>query len=1071
MYNFRQLFPLFILFAACFSCNKVDISQEIREEMSKLPDQLDYNQHVKPILSDKCFACHGPDKATISAGLQLHQRELAYSELVDHPGKYAIVPGKLGKSQVIARILTQDPDLVMPKPESHLTLSNYEKAVLIQWIKDGAEYKSHWAFLPLDETLDGEDLDKNQYFNPIDKYVQRKWKENQLHGNPLADKETILRRLSFDITGLPPSAEEISAFLMDTSVHAYEKQVDRLLSSPQYGEQMTLRWMDLARFADTHGYSVDRYRDMSPWRDWVINAFNENMGYDEFVEWQLAGDLMDNPSKDMVLATGFNRIHPQNMEGGIVNEEFLIEYAADRASTFGQAFLGLTVACARCHDHKYDPISHKNFYELTSYFNNVNESGQISWNNAMPVPTMLLPTEEQEAVIDFLESEITKQENKRDSLIQRVVREEAVEWISNQGYNELPKEVGTAFCTAYFPLDKDLSNTISPKVVGDMANETGGNKKIEWSEGKKGSAILFNGDNWLNLGGEGVFGRHESFSVGFWIHLPADLKDGNIFHKGDGAILYNWRGYHLRIVGQQLEMMLAHTAPDNAIVKYTMEDVPREQWIYLTMTYDGSSKAKGLRLYLNGEEMATETKVDNLYKDILFHRQNEPGLQFGARYRGKGIKGAMLDEVRVYNKKLTEMEIRLLATGDSDDYYPDRPPEALSQDEKQWLTEYYIERRSDKLEKNNQALQDLRKRYVDSMEVIQEVMVMKEKEEAVQAFVLERGAYDSPSEKVYPNTPEVFLPIPDQYPNNRLGLAKWLFHPDHPLTARVAVNRIWQDYFGRGLVETSEDFGNQGSMPSHPKLLDYLAKYFQDSGWDLKAVQKHIVMSYAYRQSSISEEGHPDIENIWLCRGPVKRLSGEMLRDQVLKASGLLNATIGGKSVKPYQPAGLWRVNGSTYVADKGESLYRRSMYTLWKRSVPHPTIASFDAPARDVCVIRRQETNTPLQALVLLNDPIYIESARVMGSRFSNYPNAEAGIVEGFLRLTGRNIKSEEMDILLKLYGAEVEKFQNYPKKMKGWLTMGDSSVADDHRSAATAAMAVVMNTIMNSDASIMLR
>ncbi|KZS38386.1 hypothetical protein AWE51_17675 [Aquimarina aggregata] len=1065
MLVFRGILLIAIL-TIVFSCGGPDIPETIALEYKELPDKLDFNQDVKPILSDKCYLCHGPDKAKISAGLQLHSAETAFSELPESPGKYAIDPGSLKKSEMFYRIISEDPKIIMPTPESHLTLTAKEKAILIKWIEDGAEYKDHWAFIPIEKTDPPKVKAKELVRNPIDNYVLSKLEKHQLSFTKEADKEILLRRLSFDLTGMPPTVKEIDDFLNDSSANAYEKQVDRLLASERYGEQMALEWMDVARFADTHGYSVDRYRDMSPWRDWVIDAFNKNQPYDQFITWQLAGDLLDNPTKEMKLATAFNRIHPQNMEGGIVNEEFLIEYAGDRATTTGQALMGLTVACAKCHDHKYDPVSQKNYYEMTTFFNNINESGQISWNDALPTPTMLWTTEEEEKMLEYMANLVKENETEVAKTTQELMPK-SHQWIASKSYAGI-KLSNKGLVGSYDLNNTSLVNSIRTSQKGTMKREYTEGQPIDLVTARKGKGIKFNGDTWLDLKEVGVFGRHEPFTVGVWAKIPEEVTDGNIFHKSDGAILHAWRGYHLKIVDNKLEILMAHTGPDNAIKEHTKIEIPKDIWTHFAVTYDGSSKAAGYKVYMNGKELETEVIVDNLYKNILFGRKKEPALQFGARLRGKGIPDGIMDDIRVYNRELSGIEMLQLAENKEVHTLLAKSPEALESSEKLLLQQYYTLNASSVKEKYAK-LTEVRKAYVDSIEPIKEVMIMKESE-PIQAYVLERGVYDARAEEVFPSTPEFLPPMSEDTPKNRLGFAKWLFKKEHPLTSRVAVNRMWQHFFGIGLVKTSEDFGNQGELPSHPQLLDYLAANFMENGWDMKAFNKMLVMSATYRQDSRASQELRDLdpENRLLAHGPAKRMTGEMLRDNALAASGLLSEEIGGESVHPYQPPGLWKVNGMTYKADTGEKLYRRSMYTIWKRSVPHPTLATFDAPARDVCTIRRQETNTPLQALVLLNDPTYIESARVLGKKMADTADAQKGIQYVFRSLTGRNPTQKELKVLLDLKNTEYKKFVSDDTKMKGWLNSGEFRLEDNDDKALIAANAIVASTIMNSDATI---
>lgn len=1064
-----------VLFSAC---GGPELSESVELAYGKLPKEIDFNQHVKPILSDKCFMCHGPDKAKVKAGLQLHLPDLAYTELKDSPGKYAIVPGNLNKSKVVHRILTEDPELIMPEPESHLSLTDYEKAILVKWIEDGAVYKDHWAFItPKKNNIPQVKMvDKVQ--NPIDNFILAKLEDEQLEPSRKAEKEILLRRLSFDLTGLPPTLNQMEIFLNDDSSNAFEKQIDRLLASPHFGEQMALDWMDLSRYADTHGYTVDRYRDISVWRDWVIKSFNENRPYDQFLQWQLAGDMMPNASKEQILATTFNRLHPQNGEGGIIDEEFRIEYVSDRTNILGEGLMGLTVACAKCHDHKYDPITQKEYYELFGFFNNVNESGQISFDWSMPVPTLMLPTDEQEKFLTYVGNLVDAKEQKLNFLAD-VETKLAEDWIESKDYktNLIPQMPSGLIAQMDFNT-KQLNNQMSPFQKGRMRRENSDKQKPIFVNGYEGTGLEFDGDVWLDMGGLGIFQRNQPFSIGVHIRIPEDLENGVIFHKGQGAKLYNFKGYHLALKDNKLEVLLAHIHPDNAIVEYTLSDVPKEKWVQLTMSYDGSSKASGLKIFLDGEELGTKVMVDNLYKDIVFNSKayglrgvpNDPGLQIGARWRGKGIGGAIVDNILVFKKELTALEILQIANPDVLERLLLKKQEELSVQERETLVKYFLSVKSKKYQQSIGELEKARKTMVDSMDGVQEIMVMKEMAEPRETYVLERGQYDALGELVYPNTPEKIFAFPDRLPKNRLGLAQWLTHEDHPLTARVAVNRYWQNIFGTGLVRTSEDFGNQGEIPSHPALLDWLAIEFIESGWDVKALHKLMIMSNAYQQSSLASVAllERDKENRLLARGPSERLTGEMLRNNALAASGLMNYTIGGKSVKPYQPKGLWKINGATYQEDKGEKLYRKSMYTLWKRSVPHPTMATFDTPERSFCAVRRQETNTPLQALVMLNDPTYVEASRVLGNSILTYTDPKEGISNIFKKLTGRNILEKELQLLVEMQKNEYKKFRANISKAQGWLNSGEFRVSHQEDAALIAANAVVASTIMNSDATI---
>ncbi|OOG77114.1 DUF1553 domain-containing protein [Algoriphagus sp. A40] len=1060
-----SLLPLFLLL---FSCSP-DLPEEVALAYEELPEAIDFNIHVKPILSDKCFACHGPDLAAQKAGLSLHDPEMAFAGLKESPGKFAIKPGSLNKSELFHRIISDDEEYRMPSIESNLTLTPREKAILIKWIEDGAEYKPHWAFIPPQDQDLPKVKDNSWAKNPIDRFVLAKLEPEKIQPSPEADKEILLRRLSLDLTGLPPSLAEMDVFLADQSPDAYEKQVDRLLNSPHYGEKMAMHWMDIARFADTHGYTVDRYRDASPYRDWVIRAFNQNLTYDKFITDQLAGDLLPNPTKDQLIATAFNRIHPQNMEGGIVEEEFRVEYVVDRTSTMGQAFMALTLGCARCHDHKYDPISQKNFFELSSFFNQVDEAGQISWDDAMPAPTMLLTDTEKDQMLAYL---LSQKENGETSLAQVAKEEEAgfQAWLDSKAYQKEASREFPASRKAFFTFDqKSIQNQLNPSQKGMMESSEVKNQPPSYVEGYKGKGVQLNGDMWLNLGGTGVFSRNEPFSVSIWVNIPNTLTHGAIFHKGSGAVLYNWRGYHLSLKDNRLELLMAHTAPYNAITKVTEQDIPRDQWVNLVMIYDGSSKAKGLKVFLNGSEMTAQTTHDNLYKDILF-KGGQPGLQVGAVWRGKGLKDALVDEVSVYDLELSPLEVRHISNPDDYKATLAKGADQFTVSEKLDLKKLYLNNHSLAYREKLKAVISQRKAYSDSVEVIPEMMIMRDKAEKRPTYILTRGEYNLHGEEVFPNTPESVLPMKADLPRNRLGLAQWLISPENPLTARVAVNRFWQNYFGKGLVATSGDFGNQGQLPSHPELLDWLALEFQRSGWDVKAMQRLILTSATYRQASIKrpELEEKDPENVLLARGPMVRLSGELIRDNALAASGLLNSEIGGKSVFPYQPEGLWKVNGGNYVQSTGKNLYRRSMYTIWKRSVHHPTLAIFDAPDHSVSVSKRQETNTPLQALALLNDPTFVEVSKVLGEQMLTYPEISEAIKTTFRKVTGRNPHPKELEILLDLRENEYRKFTADRNKLKGWLETGEYRIDPDLDPVQVAANAVTASAIINSDAAL---
>ena len=1056
-------FGLFGLVAGLAGCGGVEKPKELAKLDSQLPKTVDYNLHVRPILSDKCFLCHGPDKNSQKAGLDLATPDGAFAALKKASHKHAIVPGNLAESEVYYRLITTDEHDRMPPKSSNRMLTNYEKAVLMKWIEQGAEYKPHWALLKPQKHPLPAVSNKNWPRNEIDYFILGKLDEKGLKPSPEADKETLLRRVTLDLTGLPPTIAELDAFLADTSPNAYETVVNRLLKSPHYGEKMAVDWLDVARYADTHGYTVDRYRPMWPWRDWVIKSFNRNMPFDQFATWQLAGDLLPKPTREQRLATAFNRNHSQNMEGGIVNEEFRVEYVADRTNTLGTAFLGLTVECARCHDHKFDPISQKDYYSLFGFFNNVDEMGQISWDDATPVPTMLLTEARQDSLLSFLDAKLKG----ADAALNHTIAQEKPAfdtWRKTTGNSpaiDLSKGL-----QAHFTFDKLVDgkfvSTVSAADRGAVADPV-------LVAGPFGKAFRSNGDDVLDLGKVGIFDRAQPFSIGVWVNIPKNLAKGVILHKGQGDITFNFRGYFLGLRDGKAELIMAHTWPYNSITRVGSQPLPKDKWIHLTMTYDGSSKANGLKLFVDGRETPLVTEKDNLYKDILWadgrsFTGKQPGLQLGADVRGTGFKNGLVDELSVYNRKLTAPEIVRLAQSAGGT----TQKLALPTNDND-LFSYYLATVSSAYEHQRAAQQQIRTERNKVAETIPEIMVMEDMKTPRPTYILKRGAYDAHGSPVRPDVPDRVLPFDKTWPRNRLGLAKWLLHPDNPLTARVVVNRYWQTYFGAGIQKNANNFGNQGGLPTHPELLDFLAVRFRESGWNVKAIQKFIVMSATYRQSSrmTAEHRQKDPENVWLARGPSFRLTAEMVRDHALASSSLLSGRVGGPSVKPYQPEGLWAVNNAVYKPDSGENLYRRSLYTFWRRTNPPPSMNTFDAPSRSYCVVQRQKTSTPLQALVLLNDPQFVEAASVVAEQtMAQNPDPANRLTYMYRLLTARKPTRRELTILTTLYDREYGTFRQSPAKLRGWLHAGEHRYSGNMNAHALAANTVVASTIMNSDA-----
>jgi hypothetical protein len=1056
----RYLSWLFLLFSvlACQS-RQTTFDPEIE---ARLPEQIDFNFHIKPILSDRCFACHGPDANSREADLRLDLEETAFAAIGEDKNRFALVKGDLYESEVYHRIVSDDPEIIMPPPESNLELSEYEIALLTRWIEEGAEYKPQWSFIKPEKPEVPEVADNEQTANEIDHFVLKRLEREKLGLSPQASKEALIRRLSFDLTGLPPTPEEIDGFLQDESPDAYEKVVDRLLASPQYGERMAAKWMEISRYADTHGYQDDQFRYIWPWRDWVIQAYNENLPYDDFVTWQIAGDLLPNATQEQILATAFNRNHVQNVEGGIIEEEYRVENVADRTNTLGKAFLGLTMECARCHDHKYDPISQEEYFQTYAFFNNVDEVGRIPRDGGeAPGPTLLLTDEETEEQLAFLKEKIAEQEAKLAEICKKE-QPSFEQWLASGKAKNLLQQKAPSGLKAHFPMGQASSEKL---------------KDLDEIEGKVGKATRFDGSSGARMDLQ-PFERSDPFSFSFWMKPPAVQDYAGVFYYSSGYY-GGYRGYEVLLLEEnQLEFRLSHEFPYNALQVVSKEIFTPDEWQHVTITYNGSSRAEGVKVYKDGKPVPLEIRRDQLHRTTIpVNSQfgSSHFLRLGTRENEKGFAGGALDELMVFQRELSPPEVLKLSDQQAElEQLLAKAPAQLTTDEKQSLETYYFLAVNSAYQRELKKLQELRLAENDTLTSVPKIMVMGERSNPRTTHLLERGAYDAPAQEVSPGTPEQVFSFPENLPPNRLGLARWLTHPDNPLTTRVAVNRMWQQFFGSGIIGTLDDFGNQGDLPTHPQLLDWLAVTFMESGWDTKALQKKIVMSATYRQSSMASEDllRKDPQNLLLARGPKRRLPAEMIRNNALAASGLLVKKIGGPGVKPYQPPGLWREKASVvgereYKADKGDGLYRRSLYTYWRRTIPPPSMLTFDADARNVCTVERQVTSTPLQALILLNDPQYVEASRVLAERIQK----EAGdslpqqLNHGFRLLTGREILEPELEIFTDMYEDELEKYTSEPNAAEELLNVGEHPRDPKLDLSKTAALAVVANAMMNHD------
>lgn len=1010
-------------------------------------ERVDFNHEIRPILSDRCFTCHGPDEKSRKAKLRLDTKEGLFKPL--DSGLTVVKPGDAAKSDLVRRIFATDDDQ-MPPEKSKLKLSAAEKELIKRWVTQGAVYRGHWAFNPIEPVTPPTPRSVKGSANAIDLFVRAKLEKEKLKPAPEASREILIRRLALNLTGLPPTTDEIESFVKDKSPDAYERAAEKYLASPAYGERMALDWLDLARYADTFGYQADVECNLSPWRDWVIQAFNDNLHYDDFLRWQIAGDLLPNATREQKLATAFNRLHRQTNEGGSVEEEFRQEYVSDRVNTFGTAMLGLTLGCARCHDHKYDPVTMRDYYSLGAFFNNIDESGLYShFTRATPTPTLLLwPAGKQEEHTALLKK-IAAAEG-RLTEVARTASAEFQKWAGSDG------EIAPAAPIAHFNFDIVTNNASPSSVSAAVARLDDSPASVEGHEGK---ALQFSGDNQVTIKGVADFKRTDAFSFSLWLKPTEAQERAVVLHHSRAWTDSASRGYELVLDHGKPFFGLIHFWPGDAIAVRANQELPLNEWSHVVVTYDGSSRANGIRLYLNGAALPVETVRDHLTKDIR-HRSEwgdaEAGsihLTLAGRFRDSGFKNGLIDDLQVFDVALTETEVKAFAG------------------QRTATAEYFLSRKHTPYINALAELKQLREQENALINDVPEIMTMAELSTRRATHILKRGAYDAPGDEVQPDTPASLLQFPADQPRNRLGLAQWLTDRKNPLVARVAVNRIWKMHFGRGLVATPEDFGSQGRLPAQPELLDWLAGWFMEHSWDVKELHRLIVTSATFRQSSVASKQlvERDPENQLLARGPKLRLLAEQIRDSALAASGLLNRTIGGPSVKPYQPAGLWEQSGTgkTYTQDHGDKLYRRSLYTFWRRTSPPPSMLTFDSITREVCTAKRETTATPLQSLVLLNDPQFMEAARALSEKLlKQFPGDEAKRNrEAFRELTGRLPDKTETRILSQLFVEQKNLFAKDNDSAKKLLSTGESKWDESLPIADFAAMTTLANTIMNFD------
>jgi mono/diheme cytochrome c family protein len=1067
--------------AGCLAIVAGAVHAATAQETAEPPARLSFNADIRPILSENCFACHGPDHANRQAGLRLDSFDQATEEL--DSGERAIVPEDVEASELIARVASTDPDLVMPPPEAKIgRLSPEQVAKLRRWIAEGAKYEPHWAFVSpvkpeVVEVVDG--------VLPIDRIVEPKLAVRGLALQPEADRVTLIRRASFDITGLPPTPEEVAAFVADTSPSAYEKLLDRLLASPRYGERMATDWMDLARYSDSYGFQVDRPRPtMWPWRDWVIKAFNENLPWDRFTLWQVAGDLLPHATDEQRLATAFNRLHQQESEGGSVEEEYRVNYVNDRVTTFGTAFLGLTLECCRCHDHKFDPLSQKEFYSLFAFFDDIDEAGLYSYfTPAVPTPKLRLLDDKTVTAL-AKSGEACGEAAAELAAAEAGVRGRVADWCA--GRDDVPLGVAAAAQTGGGTLPGELvrytfdersaDGTFANSAAAGAADQSARSPADNTlAPGRLGQAIRLTGDHPVSTP-VGNFRRSQPFTVALWLKSPEAFARAVVFHRSKAWTDAASRGYELLVDEGHLRWSLIHFWPGDAASVRMREPLPVDEWVHVAVSSDGSGTAAGLTMFVNGRPVATTVVRDSLTREITGGGGDT--ITIGERMRDHGFKGGLVDEFRVFDRALAPLEVQeLVEPGTIRALVATRGTPAAPAELVEELAAVEASGFDETVAAARQALRTARQARDDLAERPAEIMVMQDLPQPKMAYVLERGDYDKRGELVEPVTPAVLPPFPADQPRNRLGLATWLVDPDHPLLARVTVNRLWQALFGLGLVQSPEDLGSQATRPEYPELLDLLAWRFSHPvadgglGWDMKALVKTIMLSRTYRQRSIADfkTMADDPLNVWLARGPRHRLPAEMIRDGALQACGLLVEQVGGPPVKTYDMPDSFKPEK----ADAGNALYRRSLYTYWRRTGPAPVLEVFDVPKRVVCVAKRDTTNTPLHAFVLMNGPQFVEAARVLAERLlaETGGRAEETLDRGFALLTSRAPDAEESRIVHRMHAEQLAWYRNRPDEATKLVAVGARPPATGLDAVDVAAAAAVLNTLMNYDGSVVKR
>ena len=1034
---------------------------------------VEFNRDIRPILSDKCFHCHGPDPGSRKASLRLDTEAgfFAPRKLKDgSDGSPTIVRGNLDKSPLYQRLITTDEDEVMPPRKEHKDMKPNEIALIKAWIEQGAVWQPHWAFIAPQKSVVPAVKNEAWAKNPIDRFVLAKLEKEGLTPAPEADAYTLIRRVALDVTGLPPKPELIKKYATGPKLSDQQlsQLIDELMKLPAYGEHRARYWLDAARYGDTHGLHFDNYREMWPYRDWVISAFNANEPFDKFTVEQIAGDMLPNPTESQLIATGFQRCNITTNEGGTIDDENEANMAADRVQTMGWVYMGLTTNCSQCHDHKFDPITQKDYYSMAAFFRNTTQAAKDGNVKEGKGPTLVVPENKDRPRWSALKGEIATATKTRD-VRKGEARKDFTQWLATAKPDAIDKGMPSDGLVAHVPLNEGKGNEVASSCGDTQTFKAVG--PVNWAPGGKlGPAPLIEKGSTFDIGKVGDFEKNQAFSYGAWIKPAKDVSGGIIARMDEGNA---YRGWDLFQAGQSLAVHIVAKWPDDAMKITTRRPVLKPgQWQHVFVTYNGSGKGEGVKIYVDGKDEPTRVSPNALNPTSSIRTAVQT--RIGGRSANQIFRGGSVQDARVYSRAISVKEIQTIANSGPLRAMLAKPAATRTAMENETLFDYYLGGFDSKYMELHKVVTKLEgeRDAIKARSPVTHIQEEKKNSKAMTAILM-RGAYDKPGEVVEANAPAFLNPLPKDAPRNRMGLAKWLVDPANPLTARVTVNRFWQEVFGTGIVKTSEDFGIMGSPPSHPELLDYLAVDFRENGWDVRKLLKLMLTSATYRQSATAtpEKVEKDSANRLLSRGPRFRMDGEVLRDYALAASGVLSPTMGGAPTKPYQPEHVWDQvgigNTRDYRQDTGENLYRRTVYNFWKRMAPPPNMEIFNAPAREASCVRRERTNTPIQALVTLNDPQFVEAARnlaqkAISSASNDDDKAFAFIAEHVLC---RPLRDKEKPILQSSLKDLRDFYHGHPEDAKQLIAVGESKADAKLPPAELAAWTMVCNQLMNLD------